>query len=304
MLHEWLSSTVNELPPKTLIIAVATCLLGIVLALVEAELPADTGFFEALPLWLTIVCATAFLLTTVGAAIERLVQKANLPRLFTSSLTSTATIVLVTIPAALMCLPIDGLLPDADSLFNMSSADNSTSALLWRWADQSLNLLPAVAGFWLFIKSLDFAFPVPLTAPTLRIGSHLPNDGQPETTVEREGSLLERKASPLERRFPEIAGQTLIAIEADEHYVRIHTDVGSKHVLYRFRDALKDVEELAGLRVHRSWWVAEEAVEDLERTTSGFGLKLKGGLMAPVSQTYRRDAERAIEARSGSSKIR
>ncbi|MGH1479985.1 MAG: LytTR family DNA-binding domain-containing protein [Geminicoccales bacterium] len=297
MLHEWRSSIVNKVSPKTLIIAVAACLLGIVLALVEAELPADTAFIEALPLWLTIACTAAFLLTTIGAAIDHLFESSSLSSLFATGIAGAVTIVLVTIPMALMCLPIDSLQPDTDGLFEMPSAGDPLSALLWGWIDQSLNLLPAIAGFWLFIKSLDLAFPVALNSAALRSGSPLPNNPPSEITVDRKDGPSVRKSSALERRFPEIAGQTLLAIEADEHYVRLHTDAGSKHVLYRFRDAIKDVEDLAGLRIHRSWWIAEDAMEDLEQTASGFGLKLKGGLIAPVSQTYRRDVQRVIAAR-------
>lgn len=294
MLHEWRSSIVNKVSPKTLIIAIAACLLGVVLALVEAELPADTAFIEALPLWLTIACTAAFLLTTIGAAIDHLLESSSRSGLFVTGITGALTIVLVTIPMALMCLPIDSLQPDTDGLFEMPSAGDPLSSLLWGWIDQSLNLLPAIAGFWLFIKSLDLAFPVALNSAAPRGGSPLPNN---EITVDRKDGPPMRKSSALERRFPEIAGQTLLAIEADEHYVRLHTDAGSKHVLYRFRDALKDVEDLAGLRIHRSWWIAEDAMEGLEQTASGFGLKLKSGLIAPVSQTYRRDVQRVIDAR-------
>jgi len=297
MLHEWRSSIMNKVSPKTLIIAIAACLLGVVLALVEAELPADTAFIEALPLWLTIACTAAFLLTTIGDAIDHLFESSSLFGLFATGIAGAVTIVLVTIPMALMCLPIDSLQPDTDGLFEMPSAGDPLSAVLWGWIDQSLNLLPAIAGFWLFIKSLDLAFPVALNSAALRGGSPLLNNPPSEIAVDRKDGPSVRQSSALERRFPEIAGQTLLAIEADEHYVRLHTDAGSKHVLYRFRDALKDVEDLAGLRIHRSWWIAEDAMEDLEQTASGFGFKLKSGLIAPVSQTYRRDVQKVIDAR-------
>lgn len=297
MLHEWRSSIVSKLHPKTLVIAIAACLLGLVLALVGAELPADTSFVEALPFWLTIACTAAFLLTTVSAAIGRFVDDIELTPLLAAGLIGATTIALVTIPLALMCLPIDALLPDSDSLFETSTATDPMSAFFWGWADQYLNLLPAVAGFWLFVKALDIAFPAVTESSILHEGGQELGDGSPKEATEPKDRPRERKPSALERRFPEIVGQTLLAIEADEHYVRLHTDAGSKHVLYRFRDALKDVEELAGLRVHRSWWVAEDAMEDLEQTASGFGLKLKGGLIAPVSQTYRRDVQRTIESR-------
>ena len=297
MQHEGRSSIVNKPHPKTLVIAVAACLLGVVLALVGAEFPPDTSFVDALPFWLTIACTAAFLLTTVSPAIRNLVADTKLSPVAIAGLAGATTIALVTIPLAMMCLPIDTLMPDEDNFFEVSTANDAVSVLLWGWADQYLNLLPAVAGLWLFVKVLDTAFPaVPEASIPHGEGREL-SDGSLNETAESKDHPQERKPSALERRFPEITGQTLLAIEADEHYVRLHTDAGCKHVLYRFRDALKDVEELAGLRVHRSWWVAEDAMEDIEQTASGFGIKLKGGLVAPVSQTYQRDVRRTIETR-------
>ena len=297
MQHEWRSPIVSKLDPKSLVVTIAACLLGVVLALVGAEFPAGTSFVEALPFWLTIVCTAAFLLTTVSAAIGRFVDDVKLTPVLAANLVGATTIASVTIPLSLMCLPIDSFVPDSDSFFEASEATDPMSGFFWGWADQYLNLLPAVAVFWLFVKALDIALPAVAKPSALHDGTEEQSDGSRSEVTEPEFRPVERKASALERRFPEIVGQRLLAIEADEHYVRLHTDAGSKHVLYRFRDALKDVDELAGLRVHRSWWVAEDAMETLEKTASGFGLKLKGGLFAPVSQTYRRDVQRTIDSR-------
>lgn len=262
-------------------IAIAACLLSVVLALVGAELPPGTSFIAALPVWLTIVGTTVFLLTTVGGIIGSVVGDIGLGRLPAAGLVGVATVLLVTVPVALMGLPLDMLVPDTDSLFTASPADGQMASLFWSWADQYLNLLPAIAGFWLFIEVLNAAMAE--TAPTT-------------ITAAEPGEPLKAQTTPsaLARRFPEIHGKALLAIEADEHYVRLHTDAGSEHVLYRFRDALNDVDGLVGLRVHRSWWVAEDAMETLVKTGSGVELQLKGSLTVPVSQTYRRDVERAM----------
>ncbi|MGI9509307.1 MAG: LytTR family DNA-binding domain-containing protein [Geminicoccaceae bacterium] len=290
----------NHFHPKHLIIAIAACMLGVVLALVGAELPAGTSFIAALPFWLTIACTAALLLTVLSKLIGDLAHGAGMTSFAAASLTYVAAVLLATLPIALMCLPIDTLLPESDGLFEASATTNPVSGLLVAWVDQYLNLLPAIAGFSLFIKALDIAFPPSNDAP-IRDSDAPHMDHHQTTETSGPGSAAQgRNPSPLARRFPEIAGQTLFAIEADEHYVRLHTDAGSKHVLYRFRDALKDVEELPGLRVHRSWWVAEEAMDGLEPAGSGASLRLQGGLSAPVSQTYRREVERVIEARSNS----
>ena len=76
----------------------------------------------------------------------------------------------------------------------------------------------------------------------------------------------------------------LTAIEAEDHYLRIHTDAGSDLVLMRMTDACALLPESAGARVHRSWWAARGAVETLARREGKAELTLHGGLAVPVSR--------------------
>ena len=89
------------------------------------------------------------------------------------------------------------------------------------------------------------------------------------------------------RRIPERLGQDLLALEMEDHYVRIHTLLGSDLVLMRLRDAVVELAGLPGLQVHRSYWVAAEAVAEVERTESGkLTLVLRNGMKVPVSRTF------------------
>ncbi len=76
----------------------------------------------------------------------------------------------------------------------------------------------------------------------------------------------------------------LIAIEAEDHYLRIHTDAGSDLVLMRMTDACALLPETAGARVHRSWWAARAATEAVERGGGRVELRLACGLVVPVSR--------------------
>ena len=78
----------------------------------------------------------------------------------------------------------------------------------------------------------------------------------------------------------------LIALEAEDHYVRVHTDAGSELLPMRFSEALDDLARAYGYRVHRSWWVAAEAIEGVRWTRGGGSARLSGGLIAPVSRSY------------------
>ena len=76
----------------------------------------------------------------------------------------------------------------------------------------------------------------------------------------------------------------LIAIEAEDHYLRVHTDSGSDLVLMRMTDACALLPEAAGARVHRSWWAARGAARTLARREGRVELTLEGGLCVPVSR--------------------
>ncbi len=94
-------------------------------------------------------------------------------------------------------------------------------------------------------------------------------------------------------RFPKLQGHRIRALEAQEHYVKVYSDKGEELILYRFVDAVRDAEGLNGLQVHRSFWVACDAVESAKRDGRKIRLILKGGREIPVSVTFRPAAEAA-----------
>lgn len=78
----------------------------------------------------------------------------------------------------------------------------------------------------------------------------------------------------------------LIAIEAEDHYVRVHTDNGSELVPMRFSDALEELDRAYGYRLHRSWWVAADAIERVRWKRGGGQARLTGGTLVPVSRRF------------------
>jgi len=84
-------------------------------------------------------------------------------------------------------------------------------------------------------------------------------------------------------------GSELFAIEAEDHYLRLHTDRGSALILMPLSEAVARLEGVDGLRTHRSWWVARGAVVGAARGNGRAQLTLKNGLRAPVSRTYAPD---------------
>ncbi len=85
-----------------------------------------------------------------------------------------------------------------------------------------------------------------------------------------------------------LRGARLFAVEAEDHYLRVHTDAGSDLILMRLSDALEELEGLEGAQTHRSWWVARDAVRGASRGDGRATLTLEGGIVAPVSRRYAR----------------
>ena len=86
---------------------------------------------------------------------------------------------------------------------------------------------------------------------------------------------------------PDLAEATIYAIGAEDHYIRIYTDVGDALMAGNFGEAMSSVKSLNGARVHRSWWAADIAVDSLDRAGGKWKLFLKKNLMVPVSRNYR-----------------
>lgn len=92
----------------------------------------------------------------------------------------------------------------------------------------------------------------------------------------------------LDRLPAKLRGAELYAVEAQDHYLRLHTSRGQDLILMRLSDAVAELEGIEGAQTHRSWWVARAAVEDARRGDGRATLQLKSGVEAPVSRAYAR----------------
>jgi len=90
----------------------------------------------------------------------------------------------------------------------------------------------------------------------------------------------------LERLPPRLRAATILAVEAQDHYLQVHTDAGRELILMRLSDAIAELEGLEGAQVHRSWWVARAAVADTRREERRAILTLTDGSEVPVSRAY------------------
>ncbi|WP_191090053.1 LytTR family DNA-binding domain-containing protein [Histidinibacterium aquaticum] len=85
-------------------------------------------------------------------------------------------------------------------------------------------------------------------------------------------------------RLPVAKRGSILALSAEDHYVRVRTTKGDALILMRLADAIAETSPVEGLRIHRSHWVALGAVAGVTRRGDGAEITLPTGETVPVSR--------------------
>lgn len=146
-------------------------------------------------------------------------------------------------------------------------------------------LVTRMAAFWLWpeLARLNLFFPL-WFAQTATIGVIVM--GGVGFIVRRSASIShEDPASPpsVDAIATPLRGEVL-ALQMEDHYVRVHRQAGSELILMPLSRAIEAVEA-NGLRTHRSWWVAAHAVIAVEGNARSMRLRLSNGVVAPVARS-------------------
>ncbi len=150
-----------------------------------------------------------------------------------------------------------------------------------------LGAIRVVLGHWDGFSGLGHliwqVFPIALPIMTIRALLWRPVRVETRTIIEP--PLPEAEAAFRRRLSAKRRTARLIAIEAHDHYLRVHTDAGPELLTLRLADALADLDKAHGYRVHRSWWVAADAIEAVRWRRGAGEATLAGGLIVPVSRS-------------------
>lgn len=84
----------------------------------------------------------------------------------------------------------------------------------------------------------------------------------------------------------------LLALKGEDHYVRAYGQTREELVLIRLRDAIAELGQVDAMQVHRSWWVARQAVTSMRREGRSAVLVLANGIEVPVSREKMPDLRR------------
>jgi hypothetical protein len=92
----------------------------------------------------------------------------------------------------------------------------------------------------------------------------------------------------LDRLPPRLRGAEIWAVQAEDHYLRLHTSKGQDLILMRLSDAMAELKGIDGAQTHRSWWVARAAISDVRKGERSATIRLPDETEAPVSRSQAR----------------
>lgn len=247
--------------------------LGLVLGLIG-----PFGTFDLLPAaprlgyWLTVVSANWLLADTVLRRLGALAGDGlPLPGL--------------TVPllgAFLTAFPATGVVAMANGLWGLGWPGNL--AFLF---GQVLLLVAAIAlpaYTWEDMRERVEAAPLPAGSGGAASGRPLSDAEARQADMSGLSLFASRLAGPLEGR--------LLCLEMQDHYLTVHHSDGSEQILCHMEDATRELSGL-GRRVHRSWWVADDTVDGVERDGQRTLLRLTDGRRVPVGRSFRPDLKTA-----------
>jgi DNA-binding LytR/AlgR family response regulator len=144
---------------------------------------------------------------------------------------------------------------------------------------QLLALFAAVAAVQLLV-----VYATTITAPTAD-GAKTPGHA-PALPEPGEGAIPAAFPPALLRRLPPGIGSDIIALETEDHYLRVHAVGGSALILMRMADAVALLDPQLGAQVHRRWWVAQAAVAGVRTEGQKLSLCLINKTLVPVGRTF------------------
>jgi hypothetical protein len=274
------------MPAKPLSLARTTLLAAFVLtAFFTAVEPAVTA---GLPPW----TAAGYWLLHIGAGLlAALAAAAALAR--TRWATRRAAWVVVLVSGLLGALLFAPLAVALEGLFDLPEAGGAEDVLdrlearggFAVLAAEFLQVAPEFVGAWALLNA----------SPLLRLaqagnGAVADLDTGGEPAAQRDVAAAASVAPPstlpsatLLARLPPAIGSDVVLVTADLHYLQVETTRGRATLLGSLAQVDADLGD-AGLRIHRSHWVALRHVRRIWKSASGWQCEMRNGQRLPISR--------------------
>lgn len=142
------------------------------------------------------------------------------------------------------------------------------------FATEYLEDIKYTGTYWFFASLIDYFYRTYQNKEKQAV--------QKEATVYKAGFL---------RLLPSNVTNGPDVIEAQENYINVYCGPQKHTILYRFKDAVAEMGDLAGLQVHRSFWVRTDAIVSFTKKQGRGEITMTSGQSVPVSRTYVKSVE-------------
>lgn len=126
-----------------------------------------------------------------------------------------------------------------------------------------------------------------------------PEHNDPNLPVDMPADLKVNSVPPAFSRFldrlPEKLGRDLVSLSMHDHYIEAVTSQGKAMLHLKFSDALEELQDYPGTRIHRSHWIAKHAVVGVEKRGRSIVAIMQDDRELPVSDTYKEPALKLVE---------
>lgn len=287
--------------------------LAIIFSMVGIRLTYGMPYMDAL-VYMVAHMFVAWWSVNLGAAVIKFSFRSWRPPTFSICILG---VLISLIPAAFLFMRLGDFYASVYPVFAVNRADNIlpswTLAYLVHFIRYSLPILPTfLAGVYgyRYVMGVDwFGYP-PETgrAAAPRNSGHGANPQVAQAlspqTVSEPATLTTRQATAelvAGTKLPDSA--RLIAVKAEQHYIKIWSDQGTDLVRYRFKDLLESLGDYKGTQVHRSWWVDLDRVRSWRKAGRKIELlveldstsKPDESLVVPVSMSHKESVVQALK---------
>ncbi len=215
------------------------------------------------------------------ALVQLLLGK--LPRI--QALPGFAQILLTAVIASLLFAPLALVV---DAMFQAEgSVDEDDEGILLGAISEITHFFVPVCLTWLLIN-----------APSLRKLEGSTGLGQQQVTPVEAAKGEAAPNSEFWSRLPGRLGRDLVALSAELHYLRVYTTQGDTLILFPFGQAVGLLAQENGMQIHRSHWVSLAHVDEVITENGRMFCKMIGGLVLPVSRSYRAALREALRHRA------
>ncbi len=167
---------------------------------------------------------------------------------------------------------------------------------LWLATEPPASLAAELFGEWISVTPPVALCWVALNAPWL-LGYRLEKraETESESINQSDEPRVEAESEPAFMSLlpPDKRGRLLL-LKSELHYLQVLTDQGSSLILYNLGDAIDQLPQALGIMVHRSYWVALDAIEKLEKRGRQGVLSLGNGQSVPVSRNRMAEVSRRL----------